>query len=71
LLGGHSRQAIELMEEEEEEEEEVKFVKLQDGRRVAYREQGVTWPEVGRRSLLVIHGIASSRLASMPGIGSV
>jgi hypothetical protein len=65
LLGGHSRQAFELMEEE------VKFVKLQDGRRVAYREQGVTWPEVGRRSLLVIHGIASSRLASMPGIGSV
>jgi hypothetical protein len=61
----HSRQAIELMEKE------VKFVKLQDGRRVAYREQGVTWPEVGRRSLLVIHGIASSRLASMPGIGSV
>jgi hypothetical protein len=54
-----------------EEKEEVKFVKLQDGRRVAYREQGVTWPEVRRRSLLVIHGIASSRLASMPGIGSV
>jgi pimeloyl-ACP methyl ester carboxylesterase len=28
----------------------------------------VTWPEVGRRSLLVVHGIASSRLASMPGV---
>jgi hypothetical protein len=50
-----------------EPEEEAKFITLQDGRRLAYREQGVTPPEVAQRTLLVLHGIASSRLAGMPG----
>jgi hypothetical protein len=50
-----------------EPEEEAKFITLQDGRRLAYREQGVTPPEVAHRTLLVLHGIASSRLAGMPG----
>jgi hypothetical protein len=52
-----------------EEKEDVKFVKLQDGRQIAYREQGVTAPDATRRSLLVLHGIASSRLAGIPGNG--
>jgi hypothetical protein len=53
---------------EEEEEEEVMFVTLHDGRRLAYREQGVTANDrVVQKSLLVLHGTPSSRLAGMPG----
>lgn len=47
-------------------EEEVKFVGLPDGRRIAYREQGVG-KDVAKRSLLVLHGLGSSRIAGMPG----
>jgi hypothetical protein len=44
------------------------FVTLQDGRRLAYREQGVTANDmVFQKSLLVLHGTPSSRLAGMPG----
>jgi hypothetical protein len=51
-----------------EDEEEVMFVTLQDGRRLAYREQGVTANDmVFQKSLLVLHGTPSSRLAGMPG----
>ncbi len=51
-----------------EDEEEVMFVTLQDGRRLAYREQGVTANDmVVQKSLLVLHGTPSSRLAGMPG----
>jgi len=54
---------------EEEEEEEVMFVTLHDGRRLAYREQGVTANDrVVQKSLLVLHGTPSSRLAGMPGV---
>ncbi len=44
------------------------FVTLQDGRRLAYREQGLTGNDmVFQKSLLVLHGTPSSRLAGMPG----
>lgn len=42
-------------------------VKLPDGRRVAYREQGVA-QELARHTVLVVHGFPSSRLAGIPGI---
>jgi len=71
LPQNHQQQEEEEQEEEGrvvmEPEEEAKFITLQDGRRLAYREQGVTPPEVAQRTLLVLHGIASSRLAGMPG----
>ncbi len=71
LPQNHHQQEEEEQEEEGpvvmEPEEEAKFITLQDGRRLAYREQGVTPPEVAHRTLLVLHGIASSRLAGMPG----
>ncbi len=71
LPQNHQQQEDEEQEEEGpvvmEPEEEAKFITLQDGRRLAYREQGVTPPEVAQRTLLVLHGIASSRLAGMPG----
>lgn len=47
-------------------EEEVKFLKLGDGRRIAYREQGLS-KETATKSLLVLHGLGSSRVAGMPG----
>ena len=46
--------------------EDVKFVALPDGRRIAYREQGLG-KETAKRSLLVLHGLGSSRVAGMPG----
>lgn len=46
--------------------EDVKFVPLPDGRRISYREQGVG-KEMAKRSLLVLHGLGSSRVAGMPG----
>ncbi|KAG0588242.1 hypothetical protein KC19_2G228100 [Ceratodon purpureus] len=47
--------------------EDVKFVALPDGRRIAYREQGLG-KETAKRSLLVLHGLGSSRVAGMPGV---
>lgn len=45
----------------------VPHVKLPDGRRVAYREQGIS-QELARHTILVVHGFLSSRLAGIPGI---
>eukprot|EP00249_Psilotum_nudum_P015042 c25136_g1_i2 orf=824-1786(-) len=42
-------------------------IRLPDGRYIAYREQGVS-PELSQRSILVVHGFLSSRLAGIPGI---
>ncbi|KAL3696482.1 hypothetical protein R1sor_010558 [Riccia sorocarpa] len=50
-----------------EEENGFKYVRLPDGRRICYREQGVSREEA-KRQLLVLHGLGSSRLASMPGV---
>lgn len=50
-----------------EADQEVKFLGLPDGRRMSYREMGVS-KETATRSLLVLHGLASSRLAAMPGV---
>ena len=50
----------------EKMKEDVKFVALPDGRRIAYREQGLG-KETAKRSLLVLHGLGSSRIAGMPG----
>jgi len=47
-------------------EEEANIVQLSDGRLLAYKEQGVC-REMATRSLLVLHGLGSSRLAGMPG----
>lgn len=47
-------------------EEDPMFVSLPDGRRIAYREQGLG-KEMAKRSLLVLHGLGSSRVAGMPG----
>lgn len=47
----------------------MKFLELRDGRQISYREQGVP-KHKARRSLLVLHGLGSSRLASMPGTES-
>eukprot|EP00250_Pteridium_aquilinum_P011034 c19795_g1_i1 orf=289-1833(+) len=44
-------------------------VKLPDGRRVAYREQGVS-QQFARHTILVVHGLPSSRLAGIPGLKS-
>jgi len=49
-----------------EADQEVKFLGLPDGRRISYRKMGVS-KETATRSLLVLHGLASSRLAGMPG----
>lgn len=49
------------------EEEQPKFVNLPGGRRISYREMGFTKEEASR-SLLVLHGLGSSRLAGMPGV---
>ncbi|KAI5055794.1 hypothetical protein GOP47_0029315 [Adiantum capillus-veneris] len=45
----------------------VPHVKLSDGRRIAYREQGIS-KELARHTILVVHGFPSSRLAGIPGI---
>ncbi|KAH7281295.1 hypothetical protein KP509_36G039700 [Ceratopteris richardii] len=45
------------------------YVTLPDGRRIAYREQGVS-QELARHTLVVVHGFPSSRLAGIPGIKS-
>lgn len=47
-------------------EESAKFVGLPDGRHIAYREQGLA-KGMAKRSLLVLHGLGSSRVAGMPG----
>lgn len=47
-------------------DEDVKYVGLPDGRRIAYREQGLG-KDIAKRSLLVLHGLGSSRVAGMPG----
>eukprot|EP00250_Pteridium_aquilinum_P029666 c39927_g1_i1 orf=1-1008(-) len=44
-----------------------RFVTLPDGRRISYLEMGCSQPEA-RRSLVVLHGLGSSRLAAMPGV---
>ena len=46
--------------------EGVKFLELPDGRQISFREQGLD-KKWATRSLLVLHGLGSSRLASMPG----
>jgi hypothetical protein len=46
--------------------EDVRIVSLPDGRRLAYREQGAEKARA-RKSLLVLHGLGSSRVAGMPG----
>ena len=51
---------------EEDETERPQFVTLPDGRHVAYLELGET-RERAQHTLLVLHGIGSSRLANMPG----
>lgn len=48
-------------------EKEGKFLQLPDGRKISYREQGLP-KQSATRSLLVLHGLGSSRLASMPGV---
>ncbi|XP_024393681.1 uncharacterized protein [Physcomitrium patens] len=48
-------------------DEDVKYVGLPDGRRIAYREQGLG-KDIAKRSLLVLHGLGSSRVAGMPGV---
>lgn len=48
-------------------EYEVKFVGLGGGRRIAYREQGLLGNNAANRSLRVLHGLGSSRVAGMPG----
>lgn len=50
-----------------EAEEIVKFVRLRDGRRIAYRELGCT-DGSATRSLVALHGLMSSRLGGMPGV---
>ncbi|KAL2643170.1 hypothetical protein R1flu_010757 [Riccia fluitans] len=50
-----------------EEENGMSYVRLLNGRRICYREQGVSREEA-KRQLIVIHGLGSSRLASMPGV---
>lgn len=47
-------------------EDDVKFVSLPDGRRIAYREQGLG-KESATKNSLVLHGLGSSRGAGMPG----
>lgn len=47
-------------------EEPVQFVNLPDGRKISYREQGAS-KENAKRSLLVQHGLGSSRKAGIPG----
>lgn len=47
-------------------DEAAKFIGLPDGRRIAYREQGLA-QGMAKRSLLVLHGLGSSRVAGMPG----
>lgn len=47
-------------------DEEFKFLQLPDGRQISYREQGLN-KQAATRSLLVLHGLGSSRIASMPG----
>lgn len=44
-----------------------KFVSLPHGRRVSYLEMGCDQLQA-RRSLVVLHGLGSSRLAAMPGV---
>lgn len=46
--------------------DEVKFLELSDGRQISFREQGLS-KENATRSLLVLHGLGSSRVAGMPG----
>jgi hypothetical protein len=46
--------------------EKVKFLELQDGRQISFREQGLD-KQHATRNLLVLHGLGSSRIASMPG----
>lgn len=46
---------------------EPSFVSLPDGRRVSYLEMGCS-KEACKRSLVVLHGLGSSRLAAMPGV---
>eukprot|EP00249_Psilotum_nudum_P007159 c20352_g1_i1 orf=169-1173(+) len=46
--------------------QQLKFVTMPDGRRVAYRELGCR-REDAERSLLVMHGLMSSRRVAMPG----
>ncbi|BBN03374.1 hypothetical protein Mp_2g22980 [Marchantia polymorpha subsp. ruderalis] len=43
----------------------LKYVRLASGRRICYKEQGVRREEA-KRQLMVLHGLGSSRLASMP-----
>lgn len=50
-------------------DEEAKFLQLPDGRQIAYREQGLN-KKTATRSLLVLHGLGSSRIAGMPGAKS-
>ncbi|BBN03367.1 hypothetical protein MPTK1_2g22980 [Marchantia polymorpha subsp. ruderalis] len=45
----------------------LKYVRLASGRRICYKEQGVRREEA-KRQLMVLHGLGSSRLASMPGV---
>lgn len=45
----------------------AQFVKLYDGRHIAYREQGAI-QEIARHTVLVVHGFPSSRFAGIPGI---
>ncbi|KAG0588238.1 hypothetical protein KC19_2G228000 [Ceratodon purpureus] len=45
----------------------AQFVALPDGRRIAYREQGLS-RKIAKKSLLVLHGLGCSRVAGMPGV---
>lgn len=51
-------------------EDRAQFVALPDGRRIAYREQGLR-REIAKKSLLVLHGLGCSRVAGMPGKGHI
>lgn len=46
---------------------EVKFVRLTDGRHIAYREVGCK-EGAAHRSMIALHGLMSSRFGGMPGV---
>ncbi|MCO5587962.1 hypothetical protein L7F22_041915 [Adiantum nelumboides] len=46
----------------------AKFVRLNDGRRIAYRELGCPQSASPLRSIIALHGLMSSRFGGMPGV---
>lgn len=50
------------------ENTQAQFVRLNDGRRIAYRELGCPESSPPLRSMIALHGLMSSRFGGMPGV---